>query len=181
MSNEAPEPVANRVERVEGMERMERVERIERIGALIVREVSLVRVSNAESLAVVLRPDPETELLVQISRRGGQLEAEIRCDRGDLAVLNGHWHQLRDSLAEHHVRLLPYAELPPAPVDSSAGTPGRSFHLDERASGRHESPSEAGGHNRRDAQRKEPADEAPRPGSPPARAGVRRDHWETWA
>ncbi len=68
-------------------------------------EISLLRRSQGESLAVVLRPDSETRLLIRLSVVDGRLEAAARCERGDQASLQAHWPELRQALREQGVVL----------------------------------------------------------------------------
>jgi hypothetical protein len=83
---------------------------VERIAGLVRREVALVRQHSSDSMAVVLRPDAETELLVHFTRRDGQVEAFIRCERGNAQQLGALWPQLQESLAQQRVRLAPLQE-----------------------------------------------------------------------
>lgn len=78
----------------------------EKIAQLVTTEATMVRRSGA-ILSVVLRPDANTELFVQLARRDGQLEATVRCERGDTTALGAHWGQLQESLARQNVRLAP--------------------------------------------------------------------------
>ena len=83
---------------------------IERITGLVVREAALVKQHSSDSMSVVLRPDAETELLVHFTQRNGQIEASIRCERGDSQHLGALWAQLQESLAQQKVRLAPLQE-----------------------------------------------------------------------
>ena len=85
-------------------------ERVERVEHMILKEASVVKQSGAESLAVVLKPDAQTELFLQINQRAGQIEAVVRFDRGDAAGLGLYWPQLRESLARMDVQLQPMKE-----------------------------------------------------------------------
>ena len=85
---------------------------VERIASLMVRESTLVKKHGSDSMAVVLRPDAETELFVQLSQRDVQIEATVRCERGDVQHLGALWSQLQESLAQHKVRLAPLQDAP---------------------------------------------------------------------
>jgi hypothetical protein len=80
---------------------------IERVEGLISREVSLVHQSGAQSLAVSLKVDSQTSLFLQLTNHHGQIEASVRCEKGDAGALNAHWGQLQESLARQNVQLLP--------------------------------------------------------------------------
>jgi hypothetical protein len=81
--------------------------RIEQVQSLITREIATVRQTGADGLAVSLKVDAHTDLLLQLRNHNGQMEAAVRCERGDLASLNSHWGQLQESLARQNVHLLP--------------------------------------------------------------------------
>jgi hypothetical protein len=157
---------------------------VERLSNLIVREAMLVRQYKSDALAVVLRPDAETELFVHFSQRNGQIEATVRCERGDLQQLGALWSQLQESLGQQKIRLAPLQESPShqSPFNSATGsqTGGGNNHGDP--SPRH-SPD------------KQSLDEWPAPatsaaesrhvrgggGSGHRRVTTSRPGWETWA
>jgi hypothetical protein len=96
---------------------------------LISREVVMVRQSGAEALAVSLKVDAHTSLFLQLTNHNGQIEATVRCEKGDAGALGGHWGQLQESLARQNVQLQPLEDKP-APVklpsDTAAGQ--KDFH-----------------------------------------------------
>ena len=156
---------------------------VERISNLIVREAALVKKHGSDSMAVVLRPDAETELFVHLSQSNGQIEATIRCERGDAHQLGALWSQLQESLAQQKIRLAPLQE-------TSGGNPNFNQSSDGSTAG--------GGQNgaRQEARPgKQSMDEWPAPAAPAAPAphvretgGSRRRRittsrpgWETWA
>jgi hypothetical protein len=77
---------------------------------LISQESLTLRQSGASSLAVSLKVDPQTELLLQLKNHGGRIEATLRCERGDMSGLERHWSQLQESLARQNVYLTPPGE-----------------------------------------------------------------------
>jgi hypothetical protein len=80
---------------------------VERVSHLITQEAMVIRQSGAATLAVSLKLDHQTELFVQLTNHNGQIQASLRCERGSLAGLDGHWGQLQESLARQNVQLLP--------------------------------------------------------------------------
>ncbi len=80
---------------------------VERVAHLVGQEVISVRQSGANSLAVSLKLDPQTELFLQLTHHDGQVQASLRCERGNVEGLNSHWGQLQESLARQNVHLLP--------------------------------------------------------------------------
>lgn len=85
---------------------------VDRIANLVQREAALVRPHSSDSMAVVLRPDENTELFVHLTHRNGQVEATVRCERGDTAQLGALWSQLQETLSQQKVRLAPLQESP---------------------------------------------------------------------
>jgi hypothetical protein len=132
-------------------------------------------------MAVVLRPDANTELFLHLSRRDGQIEASVRCERGDFHQLNALWSQLQDALAQQKVRLNPLQE-------SASDTGAFQRHSDGFPQpGRDEASRQF--HSENDFM-----DEWPAPASPDEqlahvrsrresghRLSTSRPGWETWA
>ena len=158
---------------------------VDRITNLVVREAALVRHYKSDAMAVVLRPDAETELYVHFTQRNGQIEATVRCERGDAQQLSALWPQLQESLGQQKVRLAPLQESP----SSSSGNSNSNFNP------AHGSPT-GGGHQQspRQTPDRQSMDEWPVPASSPETRDVRgrgasghrrlttsRPGWETWA
>lgn len=79
----------------------------ERVAHLVTQEVVMVRQSGANSLAVSLKVDSHTELFLQLTNHDGQIQASVRCERGNIEGLGSHWGQLQESLARQNVQLMP--------------------------------------------------------------------------
>jgi hypothetical protein len=154
--------------------------RVEQINKLVGRETLLFRQHTSDSMAVVLRPDAHTELFLHLSRRDGQIEASVRCERGDFHQLNAHWQQLQETLAHQKVRLNPLLE-------SSSDSFAYPHSNNSSSSGRDET-------SRQSRADHDYMDEWPAPASPdqePAHVRSRRESghrlstsrpgWETWA
>ena len=86
----------------------------------VINHVTELRQLNLNSLAVVLKPDANTEILLRLEQRGGAVEIQARFERGDFQNFNAHWEELQRSLAGQGVRLSP---LENSPFNSDA-----SFH-----------------------------------------------------
>ncbi len=65
------------------------------------------RKAGLESLQVVLKPDSGTELHLHLTQHGGQIEVQIRCDRGDAQQLGAGWSRLQETFAQNGIRLAP--------------------------------------------------------------------------
>jgi hypothetical protein len=154
--------------------------RVEQISKLMGREAVLFRQHTSDSMAMVLRPDAHTELFLHLSRRDGQVEASVRCERGDFHQLNALWAQLQESLAHQKVRLNPL-------LGSSADSLAHQHSNEFNSSGRDESSRQSRPDN-------DYMDEWPAPASrdqEPAHVRSRRESghrlstsrpgWETWA
>lgn len=157
---------------------------VDRITNLVVREAALVRQYKSDAMAVVLRPDAETELYVHFTQRNGQIEATVRCERGDAQQLGALWSQLQESLGQQKVRLAPLQESP-------SQQQGQSNFGSSNGS------STGGGHSNhspRQSPEKQSMDEWPVPAASNESRHVRgrgasghrrittsRPGWETWA
>ena len=71
------------------------------------RHIELLKSSTAEKLDVVLRPDAQTELRLQVEKVNGQIQVQVRCDRGDFASLEAHWGTIQNTLAPQGIRVEP--------------------------------------------------------------------------
>jgi hypothetical protein len=71
----------------------------------LTREVAQFKRYNAESMAVVLKPDAHTEIFLHLVTRNGQIEIQARFERGDFTSLSGQWAQLQQTLSQQGVRL----------------------------------------------------------------------------
>lgn len=102
----------------------------EQIGKMVNQQVVMVRQSGASNLAVSLKLDPQTELNLQLTSHGGQIEASLRFERGSVAGLENHWKDLQDSLARQNVQLLPLEVKPaarPSPDNTRQDSSASSF------------------------------------------------------
>jgi len=148
---------------------------VDRIFCLLLREALVARQYGSQSMAAVLRPDDETELVLHFSQRNGRLEATVRCERGDVAHLRGLWGHVQHAMAVQRVEVGPL-EQPLVTRDDGAAhdQPPRlsvvevqhDHSLDERPSPA--SPGSVSPHVRR------------RPRSM-TRLATSRPGWETWA
>lgn len=85
-------------------------DQVAKVTALLQDQVIRFRQTAREAVEVVLKPDSRTELHVQLVQRAGQIEATVRCDRGDAQALGSSWSRLQESLAQQGVRLAPLSE-----------------------------------------------------------------------
>jgi len=154
---------------------------VDRITNLVISEAAIVRQYKSDAMAVVLRPDADTELFVHFSQRNGQIEATIRCERGDANQLGALWSQLQESLGHQKVRLAPLQESPAN--QSSFNSPSGS----QTGNGSNGSPRQSPDRQSMD-EWSAPADSAAdsrdargRGASGHSRLTTSRPGWETWA
>jgi hypothetical protein len=60
---------------------------------------------GADSMSVVLKPDTQVELHLQLRMEQGQVHVVAECKRGDIATLNESWGQLQQNLAGQGIRV----------------------------------------------------------------------------
>jgi hypothetical protein len=151
---------------------------VEKVTRLVSQEAMMVRQSGATSLAVSLKLDPQTEIFVQITNHGGQIQASLRCDRGSLSSLGAHWDQLQGSLARHNVQLLPM-------VDRTASRPSLTAEFSDAGTSRQSNQFAGSREQNVPAPRGQlsPAESTAKPGR--ARTGKSKksstEGWESWA
>ena len=149
---------------------------VERISQLVANEAALLRAHRTDSLAVVIKPDAHTELFLHLRQRDGQIEAFVRCDRGDFTALNAGWQDLQERLARQDIRLTALrpsnSEADPNPMLPAGGPGGRQ--AGPRSRGRE--------HGQDDREELSMAGSITEPLRLPGRTRSRRvAGWETWA
>jgi hypothetical protein len=93
--------------------------------------------SKAESISVVLRPDPTTELHLQLHLRRDFVDVSARMEMGDSEGLRAEWHRLQETLAEHGIRVSALHDSSSANLQSSGH--GAGFQQPhQRAAAQHE-------------------------------------------
>lgn len=82
---------------------------VDSVGALrdqILSRVLEFRSQTPTSMTVILRPDSNTELSIQLRSNDGRIEVHVRMERGDSAALQDSWGTLQQSLSQHGVNLM---------------------------------------------------------------------------
>jgi hypothetical protein len=80
---------------------------MERLENVISREAVMIRQSGAQTLGVSMRLDSNTQIFLQLTSHNGEVQASVRCERGNFAPEDTQWAQLQQSLARQNVALLP--------------------------------------------------------------------------
>jgi len=78
---------------------------VERLVQSTLEGVTQVRQRGTDSVSVVLQPDPNTELMLQVQYRDGAMTAELSLGRGDRGLLDLHWDELQRRLSEQGIQL----------------------------------------------------------------------------
>lgn len=76
-----------------------------RLHPLITEAALRLQDSGRDSVTVTLRPDPGTELNLEIRVVEGRLEARMEVQTGDAAGLESNWRELQQRLEDHGIRL----------------------------------------------------------------------------
>jgi hypothetical protein len=126
-----------RFEAISGEMELQPVRSVEPISVVeeIRRHVELLKSSTTEKLDVVLRPDPQTELRLQVEKVNGQIQVQVRCDRGDFKALEAHWGTIQNTLAPHGIRLEPLQQGGGAQLHQNGSNSSQNFsgqHSNER-------------------------------------------------
>ena len=72
----------------------------------VMRHVTELRYSGATELAVVLKPDADTQIALRLTfNSNGEVSVQARCEQGDAQALAANWGDIRHALAQQGVRL----------------------------------------------------------------------------
>jgi hypothetical protein len=93
------------------------------VGRAVENTVVGLQHANATSLAVVLKPDGNTEISLHVSLKRGHFEALAVLERGDFKSLTSEWSQLQSRLADQGIHLAPLA----SNLSRTAGFAGGQF------------------------------------------------------
>lgn len=79
---------------------------VELTQAGLMQHVTELRYSGATEMAVVLKPDADTQLALRLTFNSqGEVAVQARCEQGDGQMLAASWGEIRHSLAQQGVRL----------------------------------------------------------------------------
>ena len=161
---------------------LEAARTVEQLSGLVMRETAVLKQHTPDSMAVVLRPDANTELFLHLTQRDGQIEASVRCERGNFDQLNALWPQLQESLAGQKVRLTPLQEST-EPQRDPQGAPGHTtnFSEGEQRSRRPSMPEDDSTSDRPSSAPPSTVSLHPERRRSGTRPTASRPGWETWA
>ena len=89
--------------------------------------IELLKASTAEKLDVVIRPDAQTELNIQVEKVNGHIHVQVRCDRGDFAALETQWGTIQSTLATQGIRVDPLQQGPGAQLQQQGSHNSHNF------------------------------------------------------
>lgn len=79
---------------------------MEPLQSSVLRHITELRHTGATEMAVVLKPDAETQLALRLTMgSNGEVTVQARCEHGDTQALAANWGEIRHSLAQQGVRL----------------------------------------------------------------------------
>jgi hypothetical protein len=147
---------------------------VDRLAQAITGQVLSLKRAGEHSLDVSMRPDRNTELSLHLTLRDGRVDVMARLERGSIEILQRHWGELQQTLAQQGIRVGQLAS------SSATGDPTRSQDLQQGFDGQAQ---------RRFEQSPESLDELPLGGAPtePLHQRARkptsamRRGWEMWA
>jgi hypothetical protein len=76
-----------------------------RFAGALASEAAIVRLLKPDMFNVALRPDAQTEILVNLVLRDGQVQAQASFSHGDAAAWSGRWTELQQALAPQGIKL----------------------------------------------------------------------------
>lgn len=155
---------------------------VEQLSGLVMRETAVLKQHTPDSMAVVLRPDANTELFLHLTQRDGQIEASVRCERGNFDQINALWPQLQESLAGQKVRLAPLQEsTEPQRDPQGASGSTMNFSESEQRSRRQSMPENDSTSDRPSSAPPTTVSLHPERRRSGTRPTASRPGWETWA
>jgi hypothetical protein len=80
---------------------------LERTQAIVALLTVRLRDSGADELRVVIKPDADLQLSLNLRQRDGGVEVQAVLDRGNFDLLNRHWPELQQQLEARGVRVAP--------------------------------------------------------------------------
>lgn len=119
--------------------------RVDRFAELVTTEATILRQFRPGVLTAVVRPDPASELRIELRLHRGQVEARATLDRGDSEAYQAAWGELQAHLRTQGIELQPLGSFPATPrkEESFQGTPADAGSGDGRPS--HRPPPHEGG------------------------------------
>jgi hypothetical protein len=103
-----------------------------RFASSVASEAAIVRQLKPDMFNVALRPDAQTEILVNLVLRDGRVQAQATFSHGDAAAWSGKWTELQQALAPQGITLAPLLQGPPQGVTPAAPAPASFARSDDQ-------------------------------------------------
>ena len=87
---------------------------IDGVISTIHENVRFLRGTGSTHVELIYKPDQDTQLYLQVSKVNGEIQVQVRCERGDAARLGASWGEVQGALAAHGIRV--------EPLQNSSGT-----------------------------------------------------------
>jgi hypothetical protein len=84
--------------------------RMDRLAELVTVEATVLRQFRPGTLTAVVRPDPHSELRIELRLHRGQVEARASLEKGDSAAFEAGWGELQETLRAQGITLQPLVE-----------------------------------------------------------------------
>jgi hypothetical protein len=116
------------------------VESVNRFIQLAAQEAAVVRQWKPDALSVVLKPDAQTEITLNLTLRDGEVRAQAASATGNTAAWHAGWAELQQSLGRQGIKLAPLQDAPPSPSSLENQPRQGSARSDDPSSGRSPNP-----------------------------------------
>ena len=139
--------------------------------------------SNTSTLAIVVKPDAQTELFLHLQQRDGQVDVHARCEPAAAGALAACWGQIQQSLSSQGINLAPLNQPVPRSADFNALSTGLTEQGFAQSNTGHQTPHPPPQNAGEAAESYTPAGfrSEPEPSHPAPVARRRGARWETWA
>lgn len=92
---------------------------MDRLAELVSVEATILRQFKPGALTAVVRPDPSSELRLELRMHRGQVEAHAVLEKGDVQAFSAGWEDLQKSLRAQGIELQPLTENSSRPTSAS--------------------------------------------------------------
>lgn len=118
---------------------------IERAHDMIALHAFRIRDLGNDSMQVVIKPDPNLHLALNVQMREGVVEVSAQLQKGDFDLLNRHWAELQQQLEPRGIRLAPLNQPEPnASHGNNSSQSSNSFSQNSRRETSEEKPARTG-------------------------------------
>jgi|GEM_PF-4953859 hypothetical protein len=117
---------------------------LERTQDLIALHAFRLRDFGTESMQVIIKPDQNLHLSLNVQMRDGAVEVTANLQKGDFELLNRHWAELQQQLESRGIRLAPLSQSENHANNNSSQSSNNSFSQHSRREQSEEKPARTG-------------------------------------